>query len=529
MNKRFFLLFLLIAADIHLLNAQITNTVTFKADITELLTQGFTPGTHTLRVEGLNWDNGNIAVSGDRNMAQDPNNLNTYVAVLNISGDANTHIGDSARYKFKGGPDNAFVNGGWESGDPVSGYDGRAFVFQANGSTIILTPASPRLEMIQTGSGLQNTVTFVADLTQIYGSGTGYFDPSRGDIIEVKGFWGNNADTNIVDGFLVSGNPVMAADPFNPKFYSTTLTIGIPAGNQPGKGTGFKFKASPDDHFSNTGWEVTANRNYYFGADDTTVTLAAIQPSISPAAGPLTNSMTALYQVNLVEGSLNRFDNSVIPRSQVPFCILKGAAPALGNWQGSWTLTDTAQAVILNDAGLDGDKIAGDHIFSSRVTFAAGTATGLSPYKYGAYYPGCESVAGVSGNYLDNSAPSGADFSFYIRESSSVLEVLNTWPTVVSSVERIPGEAPASYSLDQNYPNPFNPETRIRYTLPVSCVVKLDVYNAMGEHAAQLLNAGQSAGTYELTFSPANLASGMYFYTLTGDNFRAVKKMIYLK
>jgi len=321
----------------------------------------------------------------------------------------------------------------------------------------------------------------------------------------------------------------MAADPFNPKIYSTTLVIGIPEGNQPGKGTGFKFKASPDDHFSNTGWEVTANRNYYFGADDTSIVLAPIQPAISPAAGPLVTSMTALYQVNIVENSLNRFDNSLIPRNQVAFCILKGAAPALGSWQGSWTLTDTAQAVILNDAGLDGDKTAGDHIFSSLVTFEPGTATGLSPYKYGAYYPGCESVSGVSGNYLDNSAASGQDFSFNIHESGTVVEILNSWPTVLSSVKPIYGAMPAEYSLGQNYPNPFNPETKIRFSLPVTGAVKVDVYNVVGEHIAQLLNADQSAGTYEISFAPANLPGGIYFCTMTTENFRATKKMIYLK
>jgi hypothetical protein len=387
----------------------------------------------------------------------------------------------------------------------------------------------PRLEMIQLENVLQNIVTFQADLSLIFGSGVGFFDPSRGDIIEVKGFWGNAADTNIVDGILISGNPVMQEDPFDPTLYTTTLTIAIPEGSTPGMGTGFKFKAGPDDHFSNTGWEVTANRNYIFGENNSEVTLDPIQPSISPASGPLENPVTVLYQVNLVEGSANRFDNSLIPRDQVEFVILKGAAAALGNWQGAWTLQDTAQAVILNDSGENGDKTAGDNIWSALVTIEAGEPQGLSPYKYGVYYAGCESISGASGAYLDNSAPSGADYSFNIQESSEILEVLDTWPTILTSVKELPGELPTEYSLSQNFPNPFNPETKIRYTLIESGLIKLDVYNALGEQVANLVNTHQEAAIYEVSFSPINLPSGIYFYTISTNNFRSTKKMIYLK
>ncbi len=93
---------------------------------------------------------------------------------------------------------------------------------------------------------------------------------------------------------------------------------------------------------------------------------------------------------------------------------------------------------------------------------------------------------------------------------------------------------PTEYNLSQNYPNPFNPSTKIRYSLPAAGNVKLSVYNINGEEVAQLLNTSQPAGNYEAEWNGRNLsgqrvASGIYFYTLTSENFVQTKKMILLK
>ncbi len=91
-------------------------------------------------------------------------------------------------------------------------------------------------------------------------------------------------------------------------------------------------------------------------------------------------------------------------------------------------------------------------------------------------------------------------------------------------------EIPTSYHLYQNYPNPFNPTTKIRFNIPVEGIVKLEVYDILGQRVAQLLNTELTAGSHEVVFRGNNLASGVYFYMLNvKDKFFEVKKMILLK
>ncbi len=99
----------------------------------------------------------------------------------------------------------------------------------------------------------------------------------------------------------------------------------------------------------------------------------------------------------------------------------------------------------------------------------------------------------------------------------------------VVSVDEDNEQIAADYRLYQNYPNPFNPATSIRYDLPKSGKVTLDVYNVLGQHVKTLVDDYKSAGTYSVTFDAGNLSSGVYIYELRVDSFREMKRMIYLK
>jgi surface protein len=93
-----------------------------------------------------------------------------------------------------------------------------------------------------------------------------------------------------------------------------------------------------------------------------------------------------------------------------------------------------------------------------------------------------------------------------------------------------PGDTlPLVFALDQNYPNPFNPTTTIRYDLPESADVRLEVYNVMGQRVAVLVNAGQTAGSHSVSFDASNLASGVYHYRLQSGNEVLTKKMTLIK
>jgi hypothetical protein len=86
-----------------------------------------------------------------------------------------------------------------------------------------------------------------------------------------------------------------------------------------------------------------------------------------------------------------------------------------------------------------------------------------------------------------------------------------------------------SHRLDQNYPNPFNPATTIDFTLPQSGFVTLKVYDILGREVATLLEAYRSAGQHAVNFDASQLTSGIYYYTLTADDFKESRKMVLLR
>ena len=86
-----------------------------------------------------------------------------------------------------------------------------------------------------------------------------------------------------------------------------------------------------------------------------------------------------------------------------------------------------------------------------------------------------------------------------------------------------------SFNLEQNYPNPFNPTTNIKYSLAERSAVSLIVYDILGNEIATLVNTTQSVGDYDINFDAANLASGLYIYTLKAGSFTSTKKMMLLK
>lgn len=104
--------------------------------------------------------------------------------------------------------------------------------------------------------------------------------------------------------------------------------------------------------------------------------------------------------------------------------------------------------------------------------------------------------------------------------------VLNFVATTDSTVSVRETKMLSSYNLYQNYPNPFNPTTMINYNLGEPGLVQLKVYNVLGIEVATLVNEQQNSGDYLIDFNAADLSSGVYFYSLTVNNFTQTRKMI---
>lgn len=93
---------------------------------------------------------------------------------------------------------------------------------------------------------------------------------------------------------------------------------------------------------------------------------------------------------------------------------------------------------------------------------------------------------------------------------------------------------PKEYLLAQNYPNPFNPATIIRFAVPKSGHVTLDVFNILGQKIRTIIDRQLPAGTYNVTFdgrgdNKRQLASGIYFYRLKAEEFAQSRPMMLLK
>ncbi len=93
---------------------------------------------------------------------------------------------------------------------------------------------------------------------------------------------------------------------------------------------------------------------------------------------------------------------------------------------------------------------------------------------------------------------------------------------------------PREFSLDQNYPNPFNPTTTIKFALPKSSHVELEIFNILGQRVTTLINDQLDAGYYTAKWNSTDsqgreVATGVYFYRLRAGDFVKSKKMLLLK
>jgi hypothetical protein len=520
MKKTIYLFFVSLMLISITATAQVTNTVTFQADMSALIAEGFDPATDTVEVQGLNWDNGtDVTVTGDRFMTLDGSTASVTLTIATTSALA---AGDSLRWKFHGYPDANF-DPSWEGDFDNTEWQGRSLILQADGATFTDGPHVPDLGMF--AAGIANTVIFKADLTSLLGTGSGFFDPAI-DGIEVRGFWsgdGADAEATVIDGS--TGPMVRNLDPG--VVYETTATIQLAAGLEAGTITRWKFKTFPDERWADGGWELGIGNLYTFLPDGSTTTESLV-PNVVPLQGPLGKDVDVLFQCFIPENALSAVDSSAIPREQVEFVILKGDNPAIGSWAGDWAATDTVDqgAIALYDNGSNGDIAAGDFIFSRVVTFADTISGGGVTYKYGAQYPG---LSGTTP--LDNYAGFGQNETFVLEAVDTTVVLFNTWRTLDPnvSVEDLGGQLPSDYTLDQNYPNPFNPSTKIRYSVPAESEVTLKIFDLLGREIATLVDSKQAAGNYEATFDAAGLSTGIYFYRMDAGGVSISKKMMFVK
>jgi hypothetical protein len=427
-----------------------------------------------------------------------------YTITINFPDSLN---GKSFEYKF------VLNDGGWEALT-----DNRKLVVAGPSMDLPVVYFSDQSKIIVS---VINTLNFTADISSIYGSGSGYFDPDKDSLLLEGLDWTGST--------VVSGVRKMVSNPFSPWIYTTSMVIkGVE-----GDSTKWKLEAFPATDFFNTGWEVSNDKWTKIGADGTVTDVPSFVPDVYPQQPALTENVVILFQVN-INNAVNRYTKENIDPKKVTFVGVKGQNATIGAWAGDWLLGDTAAGslVLLNDSGKNGDKVAGDGIWSGNITFPVGNTGGPTLYKYGIFYTGEDTVN--SGYHpMDNEFSDGSINHYTnvkVGQNITISDIFgDATHKSTTGVKKSDNLVPMKYSLEQNYPNPFNPSTVIKYSIPKAQVVTLKIFNVLGQEVATLINKQQIAGNYEVSFNASKLSSGVYIYQLNAGSFSYSKKMMLLK
>ena len=118
------------------------------------------------------------------------------------------------------------------------------------------------------------------------------------------------------------------------------------------------------------------------------------------------------------------------------------------------------------------------------------------------------------------------DFAGFEGRDMTPGDPIERYPTDVA--EGI-DEIPYAYALFSNYPNPFNAATTIKYNLPNSADVTIEIYDILGRRVKTLVQGEQQAGYHQVTWNAPDKSSGIYFYQIQAGDFIETKRMLLLK
>jgi hypothetical protein len=111
------------------------------------------------------------------------------------------------------------------------------------------------------------------------------------------------------------------------------------------------------------------------------------------------------------------------------------------------------------------------------------------------------------------------------NESEASIPVSSSGTTAVRS----DGALPSVFALGQNFPNPFNPSTTVVFDLPTNAVVRLEVFNALGQVVGDLVSGEVAAGRHSVRFDASHLPSGLYLLRMQAGDFVAMRKINLIK
>lgn len=219
--------------------------------------------------------------------------------------------------------------------------------------------------------------------------------------------------------------------------------------------------------------------------------------------------------VTIVNPSLNLMLGYIWPASEFPWLNmwlrLKDGAPFARGLEFGTTGLHKTWPEILETEQIFGKRLyeeigVNDTVIKTYYTFMTQVPSD---------YEGVEAVS-MNNNKI-RIEPYGLDSSKTIELSLLSLD---------TGIESFASKQTSDFSLDQNFPNPFNNQTTIGYEIRSSGKVKLEVFNALGQNIATLVDAVQKAGSYRGYFDASGLPGGIYLYRLSFGNHHSQKIMV---
>lgn len=205
------------------------------------------------------------------------------------------------------------------------------------------------------------------------------------------------------------------------------------------------------------------------------------------------------FSYTLAPGQVPGITESILPVELISF-----SGTALNNKvQLSWST-----ATEIDNFGFDIERST-DKIKWDKIGFVQGSGISNSTKNY---------------SFTDDNAISGSKLLYRLKQIDKNGEY------EFSPVIEVQLNMLQDFILDQNYPNPFNPVTIIKFGFTNNTKAELKIYDVLGTEVAVLFNGNAEAGRiYDIRFNASDLASGIYYYKLTGNNKTEIKKMILLK
>lgn len=468
-----------------LANFALAQTVTFQVNMSVMAKKGnFNVATDTVKLAGTmnSW-----------NPFADVMTKGANDTIYSITKTLTT--GDNLEFKFiKGGTD-------WES------TSNRTYTVPAGNSTIsfwfnndsVYVPSVPK----------PFTLNFRANME--FEKVSGRFNPAT-DTMTVRGDFNGWGSTTVLNPSPTNANIYVGT-------FQDTLAIGDVVNYK------FAFMGT-----NGTTWENGDNRLYSVTDADYNAGFGVLARTFNDLTlNTITNApVTITFMVNV---DTARSSVTSQPFSSVDNVVMAGANAPLAWPLAGWPDADSGLVKKMYNDGTHGDSVANDKWWSLALTFPQYSPLTIE-YKYGANW-GLPSNTGSN----DNESSVGTNHLITLLPTLLTASVRNNWSqmgnvplyNIVTGIKEIGSGIPNNYSLDQNYPNPFNPTTNIRFNMPQAGTVTLKIFNVLGQEVATLLNEFRNAGSYEYTFDASNLNTGVYFYSITTNNFTSTKKMLLVK